>query len=437
MRPGTNDMTETRKYRLNPEAEILPLDTSLEEQMYQLRIGDLRYRINENALVLLRQFDEEQAEEELDRALKNTQAVGLNANGLKDFFLQKRILISESPPPGQKPLSNKHPLALRLSLVSQRRLRPFTSRLAILFMPRIALCLTAFIVLSHALFLYYAYPLLHSLPSVGQWQWIMVLTACYGIMVVHELGHSSACTHYGAHHDDIGIGIYFIYPVLYANVTDCWRLPRTQRMVVDIAGIYFQLVASSICSVLWLHNHQPVMLLIVCSSLATAIVNLNPFLRLDGYWLLTDITALPSLHRSNQELWRYWWIKLRRNDRAARRPEFFSASPWIKTAFVAYSICSLSFFGFFFGRLIILLVPYLIHQVPRTLALILSMVAAHQFDAKLVSAIFSMTGLSITSFGVLMMAKRPVRRVFQLVHGICIKRFVAPDPKTVKELQVH
>jgi len=65
------------------------------------------------------------------------------------------------------------------------------------------------------------------------------------------------------------------------------------------------------------------------------------------------------------------------------------------------------------------------------------MVAAHHFDAKLVSAIFSMTGLSITSFGVLIMAKRPVRRVFQLVHGICIKRFVAPDPKTVKELQVH
>jgi hypothetical protein len=104
-------MLEARKYKLNPEAEILPLDMSLGEQMYQLRIGDARYRINENALALLRQFDEEQAEEELDRALKNAQAFGLNATSLKDFFLQKQVLIAEACPQEKKPPSRKHPLA--------------------------------------------------------------------------------------------------------------------------------------------------------------------------------------------------------------------------------------------------------------------------------------------------------------------------------------
>jgi putative peptide zinc metalloprotease protein len=419
-------MTECQKYRFNPEAEILRLDTSLKDRMYQLRLGDSRYRINETTLGFLRQFEEAQEEQALDSALQGSPAE------LKDFLIQKNILIKDaaSPPPAIS--KRNHPFAVHLSLFSQRRLQPLTAPLAFFFSPVIALFAVVFIVCGHALFLYYAHPALHFL-KLGQQQWIVAVIASYFLTFIHELGHSSACTHYGAQHGDIGIGIYFIYPVFYANVTDCWRLPRYQRAVVDMAGIYFQLLAASACGMFWLYTRQPVLLVLVYGSLATILINLNPFLRFDGYWLLTDVTGLPSLQRSNQELWRYWWRKLRRKDQDIQVPEFFSASAKIKVIFVLYSVCSLSFFTLFFGRLAILLFPYLLHEYPRALGLVSHLLISGQFNSALLKAVFRLLGLSATSFGFLMMTRGLVIRMFRLLQKVYAHLRKAWGHKTATE----
>jgi putative peptide zinc metalloprotease protein len=402
-------MTGCRKYRLNPDAEILRLDTSLKVQMYQLKLGDFRYRINEATIGFLRQFETAKDEELLDSALQG------HAD-LKHLFIEKRILIIEGEARPQEIARRKHPLALRVSLFSQRRLQPLTRPMAALFSPIIASFSVAFIVFTHALFFYRAHAVMHVVSKLGHQQWITALLACYFLILIHELGHSSACTHYGARHDDIGIGIYFIYPVFYANVTDCWRLPRYQRAVVDIAGLYFQLLASGFAVVFWIYTHQLVLFVVIYSSLATALVNLNPFLRFDGYWLLPDITALPSLQHSNQELWRYWWAKLLRKSQDVRTPEFFSAPAWIKAIFVIYSVCTLSFFAYFFGRLAVLFIPYLIHEYPKAITLVLHMIVSRQFNLALLAAGFRLVGLSATSFGIVMMLRGMVSRMFHLLR---------------------
>ena len=56
----------------------------------------------------------------------------------------------------------------------------------------------------------------------------------------HELGHASACKHFGVRHGGIGFGLYLNFPVLYTDVTEVWKLDRTQRCVVNLAGVYFQ-----------------------------------------------------------------------------------------------------------------------------------------------------------------------------------------------------
>ncbi len=59
-------------------------------------------------------------------------------------------------------------------------------------------------------------------------------------IIVHEIGHLTACSRYGAQHGGIGIGIYWCMPVFYAEVNGAWMLPRLQRAVVDVGGLYFQ-----------------------------------------------------------------------------------------------------------------------------------------------------------------------------------------------------
>ena len=57
----------------------------------------------------------------------------------------------------------------------------------------------------------------------------------------HELGHASACKHFGIRHGGIGFGLYLNFPVLYTDVTEVWRLRRADRCIVNLAGVYFQM----------------------------------------------------------------------------------------------------------------------------------------------------------------------------------------------------
>lgn len=409
MRLGT-----TRKLQFNPQAEVFPLDMCFDEPMYQLRIDKWRYRVNRNILSVLRHFDTFKDEEELDRALQNAQIVHFDAAGLKELLLKRRILIADQPPLDHQESNHKrHPFAVRLPLFSQKQLQPLTSVLGLLFSRRIALYLVLFILFVHVAFIYVAYPQLRSVPQLSEPDWIIAITLFYLLLFIHELGHSSACTHYGAHHDDIGIGIYLIYPILYANVTDCWRLTRFKRATVDIAGVYFQLLASAVCSLFWLWNHYPVLLVAVYSCLATTLINMNPFLRFDGYWLLTDLTALPSLQRSNRELWKYWWAKFRKRP-SPQAPEFFSASPHTRAVFIVYSLCALSFFAFFFARLGAVFLPYLFHEYPRAINNMWHMIKIGQFNFVFLSNLFRLTGLSAALLGIVVMFAGPARTSLKL-----------------------
>ena len=53
----------------------------------------------------------------------------------------------------------------------------------------------------------------------------------------HELGHASACKHFGIRHGGIGFGLYLNFPVLYTDVTEVWRLRRADRCIVNLGGV--------------------------------------------------------------------------------------------------------------------------------------------------------------------------------------------------------
>ena len=59
-------------------------------------------------------------------------------------------------------------------------------------------------------------------------------------------GHASASARYGVPARDIGFGLYLIYPVFYNDVTSAWRLPRRQRVVIDLAGTFFQFLVGAV-----------------------------------------------------------------------------------------------------------------------------------------------------------------------------------------------
>jgi putative peptide zinc metalloprotease protein len=113
---------------------------------------------------------------------------------------------------------------------------------------------------------------------------------------VHEIGHLAACVRFRAAHGGIGVGLYWCMPVLYAEVNGAWMLPRLQRAVVDVGGNYFQCVYVALLGATYLALGTPVLLEAIVWSHLLMLHTLNPVLKFDGYWLLTDLAGVSNLH---------------------------------------------------------------------------------------------------------------------------------------------
>ena len=113
--------------------------------------------------------------------------------------------------------------------------------------------------------------------------------------VLHELGHASACKHFNAYHGGMGFGFYLLSPVLFVDVSNIWRLSPRKRVVVNLGGIYFELLFCALLILAGVLNGDVDLQLIAVLIFAKTLFNLNPFFRTDGYWVLSDAINVPNL----------------------------------------------------------------------------------------------------------------------------------------------
>ncbi|TWU23415.1 HlyD family secretion protein [Novipirellula galeiformis] len=137
-----------------------------------------------------------------------------------------------------------------------------------------------------------------SLPSLDMLaqpnQWFVLLGVAAGIKILHEFGHALVCRRFGIQVKEMGVLLMLLMPCLYCDVSDAWRLPqRRHRMFISAAGIYVELVLAAAATWLWWWS-QPGLFHTVClnvmliGSVNTVLLNGNPLLRYDGYYLLSD-----------------------------------------------------------------------------------------------------------------------------------------------------
>ena len=144
--------------------------------------------------------------------------------------------------------------------------------------------------------------ILQSLPSSHNIFYIEVGVFLYLSVIFHELGHSSALVKRGLDPGEIGFGLYlFIMPVFYTNLDEIWKLPPKKRFLVNVGGIYFQSLFSIIFFVWGLFD--PRYLAVVVMILSSALYQLNPLIRLDGFWILSDyFNETDFIRQSNNKL---------------------------------------------------------------------------------------------------------------------------------------
>ena len=132
--------------------------------------------------------------------------------------------------------------------------------------------------------------------------------------LVHELAHAYTAKAMGLHVPQMGIVFLIFFPCLFCNTTDAWQLAdRRQRMAISAAGVLAEMVLAIFATYVWYFSKPGVLNSVALYSMgvslvSTILVNGNPLLKFDGYFLLVDLLRMPNLYQKSFAHLRYLFM---------------------------------------------------------------------------------------------------------------------------------
>lgn len=359
----------TAHYQLQTGAQIVEFDSSTQGKSYRVELTDGRhFQINEKLYHLLDTLRTAMTLPGLATAFtqRTGQTVALEQLQQLSAQLVEQGLVSEAgttavTPTAAPSATSYLGLHYHRDLLSPAVLAPMANLLQVCFNRGVAAVLVTLIAGAHVL----AYREMGFPPTINMEtvSWPLI----YGVILVsilfHELGHLAACRRWNCAHGPLGFGLYFFNPVFYVDVTAAWRLKRYQRAVVDIGGVYIQLLFVPVSLLLFWLTHNPTYLMIIAIIDLLLLGNFEPFMKLDGYWLLSDLTGIPNLHTRTGEMirrlggWMLWRLGRRPTPPAAAA--FSQWSGLVRSVLIGYVALSIVLWPL----LLIAMVPMLINAV--------------------------------------------------------------------------
>ncbi|MBI3868979.1 MAG: hypothetical protein HY299_10670 [Verrucomicrobia bacterium] len=132
------------------------------------------------------------------------------------------------------------------------------------------------------------------------------------IKTIHEFGHAYFCRKFGGEVHAMGVMLMIFTPVPYVDATSSWSFrERWKRVMVGLAGMIVELFVAAIASFVWARTaagtvHNLAYNMMFVASVSTVVFNINPLLRFDGYYILSDLVGIPNLtQRAGRQL-RYY-----------------------------------------------------------------------------------------------------------------------------------
>lgn len=133
------------------------------------------------------------------------------------------------------------------------------------------------------------------------------------VKAIHELGHGLVAKRQGCRVPTMGVAFMLLMPVLYTDTTDAWRLAdRRGRLMIGLAGVMAEAVVAVIALAFFVFlpdgAARDFALIAALISIVVSIgINLNPFMRFDGYFVLMDAVGLDNLQPRAFQMAKWWW----------------------------------------------------------------------------------------------------------------------------------
>lgn len=224
----------------------------------------------------------------------------LTIDFLFDFFYSKlaKYGIIENSETKVIPIGKPSYLKLSFIVLPPKIVDLVTPYFKFLFAPKLMRILLFFMLFFLSWVSYINYSTILSI-NLSEFNWFYFGLLGFISVTFHEFGHASSAAYFGAKHGGIGGGFYLFTPVYFADVSDIWKLSRQKRIVVNLAGVYFESIISCLYILFGLLINNDLFVIIGIFIFYNSLWNLNPFLRNDGYWVLSDGLNYPNLRKNS------------------------------------------------------------------------------------------------------------------------------------------
>lgn len=155
---------------------------------------------------------------------------------------------------------------------------------------------------NHARLFQVGLPELEHLIALHPWSLLAIYAIQMLMVAFHELAHGVTCKHFGGRVPRLGMMLYLASFVFFCDTTSAWNFPRkSHRIMVSLAGplVTFAFLGGA----LWATGHflgtgsfwEPVFILSSLFFFFGLVMNFNPFIRMDAYYMLMDLTGIGNL----------------------------------------------------------------------------------------------------------------------------------------------
>lgn len=246
-------------------------------------------------------------------------------------------------------------LKLRRQLLGPRTVNAVAKLASPIFWPPVVLAVLAALAAADY-WLFFVHGLGQGLRATAQNPAVFLLVI--GVIVVsaalHELGHAAACAYGGAKPGGMGMGLYIVWPAFYTDVTDAYQLDRRGRLRTDLGGVYVNAIIVIAAGALHAVTQYEPLVLVMFLLQVQVLQQLLPFLRLDGYYVVSDLVGVPDLFRRIGPVLRSA-IPFRKPD-----PEVAKLKPWVRRVVTGWVLVIVP--------VLLLNLGYLLLAMPRIVA---------------------------------------------------------------------
>ena len=179
----------------------------------------------------------------------------------------------------------------------------------------------------------------------------------------HEMGHALLCKKYGLNVPTMGVAFLVMFPMLYTDTSESWRVNNPKkRITIALAGVITETYIAIFALWAWLllpagSLRSICFFLATYSLMTTLLINSSPFLRFDGYHVLSDILSMRNLQTRSFAITR-WRLRKLLFGFTTPPPEYFIPSKqrllmvyavltWLYRFFLFLGIAILVYYLFF------------------------------------------------------------------------------------------